>query len=429
MSAPPTSRVGRYPRHPFSVQQIPMHIQPFCIAPVLPGETLDNLYFESRAVSAPVKNSLIGWKLEYYYFYVRITDLLQDTIRDMFVDPTNTDLSATLGIAATDRHYYTAKGGIDYMKRGVRRIVDEWFRDEGDSYDTWKTVVNGSDLYVAPIKELLWMDSLTDKDDLPMGTDPGVVSTAGDLEALMQAFEQLRALGIANMTYEDWLRTNGIAIPRKDENAPELLAKFTDFQYPSNTIDPLTGNPSSALSWVFKNGSKDKKFFKEPGFIIGLTIARPKLYFSGPFGSLTGFLSRAWDWLPNYLWDLEGQASTSLKKFAGGTGPLGDLTSTTGENAYWVDMRDLFLHGDQYQNRYPHTDGTTPSYDGNFNLVPLPANQDSIATRQYVTKTMMDALFDGAESAQGVCQDGYVSFNIKGHQVDYTESHQVAGDI
>ena len=40
MSAPPTSRVGRYPKHPFIVNAKPFTLQPIGIARVLPGETL-----------------------------------------------------------------------------------------------------------------------------------------------------------------------------------------------------------------------------------------------------------------------------------------------------------------------------------------------------------------------------------------------------
>jgi len=425
MTAPPTNRTGRYPRHTFHSKNYLFHIHPFFFAPVLPGETLENIYMESRVVSAPMKSSIIGCTQEYYFFYVRITDLLSDTIRDMFVDPTNTDLAATLGVASTSLHYYTAKGGVDYMKQAVTRVVNEFFRDEGETFSTAQSSINSESVAIAQIREMLWMDSLTDKDDMPAGADPGSVSTAGDLEALMQAFEQLRALGMANMTYEDFLRSYGISIPKKDENAPELIARFKDFQYPSNTIDPADGSATAAFSWVFKNGSKERKFVKEPGFLLGVSITRPKVHFGGLAGSLAAHLTRAWDWLPNYLWDLDGQAATSLKKFAAGTGPLGDRTSTTGEANYWVDMRDLFLHGDQFQNVRPWTDGTTPSGDSSRNILMLPADQDSIATRKYPTKTMMDGLSVGGSAY--VDMDGYVSLNIKGHQVDYTQANIAEG--
>lgn len=421
MSAPPTSRVGRYPRHTFQYASPCHSVIPFMIAPVLPGETLENLFMEARVVSDPVKNPLIGWKKEYYFFYVRVTDLLNDTIRDMFVDPTNTDLAATLGVGGSNKNFYTAKGGVDYTARAYRRIVEEFFRDEGETMETAMYTGGPEGFALAQIREIGWLDSATDKDDMPVGPDPGAVSNAADLEALMQAFEQLRALGIANMTYEDFLRSYGIAIPNKDENKPELLCRFTDFQYPSNTIDPLTGDPSSALSWVFKNGSKDRKFFKEPGFIMGVAVTRPKLYFGGLSGNLSAHLTRAWDWLPNYLWAQESQAMTSLKKFSAGTGPLGDWTSGE-DDAYWVDMRDLFLHGDQWNNTVGRIDGVDPTANGAFNTLSTPTPK-TLATRKYPSTLDLMGLFVDGENYGRVRADGYCSLNIKGHQVDYTQAN------
>ena len=62
MSAPPTSRVGRYPKHPFKVNAIPFTLQPIGIARVLPGETLKNIKFEDRVVTKPIVNPIVGWK-------------------------------------------------------------------------------------------------------------------------------------------------------------------------------------------------------------------------------------------------------------------------------------------------------------------------------------------------------------------------------
>ena len=403
---PAKSRVGRYPKHTFQILDIPYSIQPFMIAPVLPGETMKNLYFESRVITNPIKNSIIGWKKEYFFFYVRVTDLLSDAIRDMFVDPANVDLMATMGIAANKVDEYTAKGSIDYLHRGLVRITEEYFRDEGEA---WNSSVTTPGIPMAHIKDTFWMDSLTDKDDMPEGAAISGATDAGDLDRLMDAFEQLRALGIANMTYEDFLRSYGIRIPDKDEAKPEMLARFTDFQYPSNTIDPLTGTPSSAVSWVFKNSHRDPKFFKEPGFIIGVTVTRPKVYFGGLAGNLAGFMGRAWDWMPNYL---DAMPETSLKNFAADTGPLGDRTAAT--DAYWVDMRDLLLYGDQYQNMAEFN--PAPAVDGSIHLVPLPTGNNHQG--KVMTEAMVLDFFVGDDPY--VRQDGYVTLSIEGTQRDQT---------
>lgn len=406
-----TERIGRYPKFPFQTQEVPFSAVPFLLAPVLPGETLQNLYMEARVVSDPVASPLIGWKKEYHFFYVRITDLLVDAIRDMFVDPTNTDLTATLGIASNDTAYYRAKGGIDYRRRCLQKVMEHYFRDDGEA---WNKTVDSAGYPMVQFKDNLWMDSLTDKDLMPEGPAIASATDAGDLDRLMDAFEHLRALGINSMTYEDWLRSHGIAIPNKDEGKPEHIARFSDFQYPSNTIDPANGAPTSALSWVFKNSARDPKFFKEPGFILGVSITRPKLYYSGLAGDMASFMGRAWDWMPNYL---SAMPETSLKFFAGDTGPLGDRT--TAPDGYWADMRDVLLYGDQFQNRTAFN--AVPANVGSQHLVALPTG-DTFDSKN-VTETMVKQLFVTPASAFYVRQDGFVSLNVKGVQVDYTNGN------
>lgn len=406
----PKGRVGRYPRHSFNIKSLPFTATPFMIAPVMVGETMKNLFMESRVVTDPIRNPLIGWKQQYYYFYVRITDLTLDAVRDMFVDPANVDLAATQGNAANDQFYYTGKGGIPYAKLGVKRIVDTYFRDQDQVADTYKTAAG--DQYIVQFQQEMFLDSLTDKDLMPEGSAISGATDAGDLERLMMAFEQLRAMGVSNMTYEDWLRSNGIAIPNKDENKPELLARFSDYSYPANTIDPTSGVPRSAMSWVFKQGERSPKAFKEPGFIIGISVTRPKVYFAGLAGNIAAHLGRAWDWSPNYLWSMP---QTTLKNFAGDTGPLGDRTAAP--DGYFLDMRDAFLYGDQWQN---HTAfANDPVVSGDNHMVDLPDGANF--NWKYPTETECKSFFvDSAGTATFVKQDGYVSLSIDGQMVDHT---------
>lgn len=411
----PTSRVGRYPKHPFITREVPFSAQPFMIAPVLPGETLQNLFFESRVVSDPILNPLIGWKKEYYFYYVPITLLLVDEIRDMFIDPANADIAATHGIVASDPAFYTTKGGVDYLKRCVTRIVEDHYRDEGETAGDF-ALANGVPL--VQIRDRLWMDSLTDEDDAALATDPGVATDSPanmeQLNTLWEMYDQLTAVGIAQMTFEDFIRSYGISVPEViTERKSELLGRFADFQYPSNTINPADGAPASALSWVFKNGKRDPKFFTEPGFIVGLSISRPKVYFGGLAGNLSGHLTRAWDWLPKYL--NEGSPipvpETAMKKFATDTGPLGDRSTAT--DGYWVEMRDLFLYGDQFHNYRAWADGADPTDDFGNHLLALPPGDDH-SKHKYPTEAQAKGFFKTPASASYVRQDGYVSLQIKG---------------
>ena len=404
----PTDRVGRYPKHNFQVRSQPFVAQPFLLARVLPGETMSNLFFESRVITDPIRNPIIGWKKEYYFFYVKVTDLMIDAIRDMFVDPTNASVAGAHGEAANVQRTYTAKGGVDWTQKCLDKVVLHWFRDQDET--AAGNVLAAGDRLVQ-IRDTLFLDSLTDKDLLPEGDAIAGATDAGDLDRLMDAFNMLRAMGVANLTYEDWLRQQGIAVPEKDEGKPELLDRFTDFQYPSNTINAATGAPTSAVSWVFKQSSRKPKFFKEPGFVIGVSVVRPKVYFSGLAGSAAGFATRAWDWTPDYL---RAMPETSLKQFTAGTGPLGDLTTDT--DAYWLDMRDELLYGDQFQNMAAFN--AVPANDGTYNLVALPLQTLAF---KYPTENMVKSFFvDSAGTAFYIRQDGYASLSIKGHETDHT---------
>lgn len=408
MSAPPTDRVGRYPKHPFLVNGGCFTATPMCIARVLPGETLENLFMESRVVTDPILNPIIGWKKEYYFFYVKMTDLMIDAVKNLFIDPNNAEITNDVA-AANHQINYTAKGGIEWMRLACDRVVSTYFRDDGETAAS-RTWADGR--RIVQIREQLWMDSLTDKDDMPEGAAIAGATDAGDLDRLMDAFNNLRALSIMDMTYEDFLRSYGISIPQKDENKPEMLAHFSDFQYPSNTIDPVSGTPSSAVSWVFKNGERKRRLFKEPGFIIGLSVTRPKVYFGGLAGSALGFAKRAWDWMPNYTMDMP---ETALKNFALNTGPVGDRTAGTVWDSYFVDMRDELLYGDQYQNVRAFTATLADNFANHMLALP-----DATGNRKYPTETQCKGFFKTPASAFNVKQDGYVSLSIKGLQVDYT---------
>lgn len=413
-----TDRVGRYPKHPFQTREVAFSAQPFLIAPVLPGETLQNLYFESRVVSDPIVNPIIGWKKEYYFYYVPVTLLLVDAIRDMFIDPLNTDITATHGVAAADFAYYQGKGGVDYLKRCVARVMEDHFRDEGETSSQYQ-LANGIPL--VQIRDRLWMDSLTDKDNAALATDPGATgdtpTNMEQLNALWEMYDQLKSVGVAQMTFEDFIRSYGISVPETiTERRSELLARFSDWQYPSNTVNPANGSVASAVSWVFKNGKRDPKFFNEPGFVVGISISRPKVYFNGLASNLSAFLTRAWDWLPNYLNEgsLMPLPETAMKKFAADTGPLGDHPGAA--DAYWVEMRDLFLFGDQFHNYRSWAENSTPPNDMAQHLLAIPpANNHHL--HKYPTEAQCKGFFvDSAGTAFHVRQDGYVQLQIKGAQ-------------
>lgn len=399
--APRMMRKTRNPQHTFQIRQRPWQIQPFMIAPVLPGETLKNLTMQARVVSDPLKSKLVGWWYETYFFYVKHRDLAaRDDLVAMHL--TGASLAAYKAGAAVVPSY-TFKGAVDWQTMCLTRIVEQWFRDEGE---TWNADLIDT-LPVAQINRDMFIDSVVDNTVSPPaenvlqdggGSDDGIIST---YQAMWDRMRQMRQ---TNMSFEDWLRMQGVSgvkTPEKESSyKPELVRYDREWTYPTNTVEPTTGVPSSAAVWSTQIRADKDRFFKEPGFLVGVQVVRPKVYLSSLKGAGVGALDEARLWLPSILAD---EPYTSIKQHVvGGSndGPLGTVPT----NGYWIDYRDLFIYGDQFVNFDIATAG-----DGNSVALPTAALK-----RRYADSTMANNLFLGAAPANVIRSDGVVSLNILG---------------
>ena len=403
----PTGRMGRVmrnPRHSFIIEQRPFEITPFLIAPVLPGETLKNLLWQARAVTKPIKNPLVGWWLEYYLFYVKMRDLdARDTLTAMLIDP-STSIEAIDTDSATT-WTYAFDESIDFTQLCLERVVAEWFRDEGELWNDF-TITAGRP--AAKINSDTWLDSVVDRTilldpddpDITVGVDDQI--SASEIDTALRQWEFLRSMNLTAMDYEDFLATFGIKQAAVDLHRPELIRYSRDWQYPSNTVNPSDGAPTSAVSWSISERADKNRFFREHGFIFGVTVARPKVYLEKQTGSGVGMLTNSYSWLPAIMSD---DPRTSLREFAAGTGPLPSAT-----NAYVVDLRDLFLYGDQFVN-FALT-------EADMSIVDLP--NAALTNKKYPTSAEVDLLFTAASPANIVTQDGVVSMAIAGTQIDTT---------
>ena len=124
----------RSPRHTFQLRHKPFCIQPFMLAPVLPGETMKSLLLQARAVTAPIANPLIGWWLEYYFFYVKHRDLDgRDDFSEMMLD-LEKDMSSYHS-SASAVHYHMANR-INWSQLCLKRVTEEYFRTEDEVWNT-----------------------------------------------------------------------------------------------------------------------------------------------------------------------------------------------------------------------------------------------------------------------------------------------------
>lgn len=402
-----TGRKWRRPRHDFYVRHRPFAIQPFCLAPVLPGETLKQGLLQARVVTHPIANPLIGWNIEHYLFYVKHRDMTgREILTDWTLNPA-TDIS-TLQASGTTNVYYARSGQMKWVEMCLQRVVEEFFRDEGEAWNN--ATIDG--LPLAKFNKNGWTDSVKLKsaleslgDDLPDDADN---ASMDDLDRLQQQYMFLKEMKLTEMTYEDFLRSYGIRGPMaEDPHKPELLRYVREWSYPTNTIDPTDGSPTSAVSWSVADRVDKDRFFTEPGFIFGVTCARPKVYFKNQNGAAAGWFINPFHWMPAVMQD---HPWASLISHAGASG-----ASTVISTDYVWDARDVYVYGDQFLSQ----DVGTPVEAQNFF-----GNPTATAGARFPSPTDIRALFvdttDASTAANFVRQDGSLLLNILGRQQDMT---------
>lgn len=395
---PKMARKPRRPQHRFYTESKPWEITPICIAPVLPGETMKNLLLQSRVVSSPVKSSIVGWWLEYFFFYVTHRQVANSANNIAMV----LDATATLATsAANTAHYYDGRGH-NWVDQCLTVVVNEWFREQGE---TLATATGRGSRPLAKIGIEDFKESLIDTTVLPDGGALGATQEAQD--KALELYEYLRTMNFTRMTYEDWLATYGVSLPKVEQrDRPELLRYVREWTYPNNTVEPTTGVPSAAASWGVTERADKDRFFTEPGFVFGVQVARPKIYFGNQTGHAASMLDRVMRWLPALMGD---DPSSSLAEFTTTQGPFGKAAGGF-TNGYWLDVRDLYLYGDQFM------DAIAASTQSAAIALPTIAQ-----AHRYATEAMGDGLFvGGTDPLRCIRADGSVALNILGTQMDYT---------
>lgn len=402
---PQFQRKTRNPQHPFALRHMPFQIQPFLLAPVLPGETLKSGNIQSRCVTDPIKNPLIGYWLEHYVFYVpHLAMPNADAWKSMVLEP-DFDTAGQETAAANLKNYHAANtiDWVDECLKTILRAEEGWFRSGEEAWNV--ATIDG--VPSARIQTESWLDSVINDDDMPDVTIDGSTTPIEltQLNKLQLQWEALTSMGLTEATYEDFLRTYGVRVNKaEDPTRPELLRYSRAWQYPSNTVDPATGAPSSAVSWAVSQTLDKDRFFKWPGFVFGVTVCRPKVYLSKQKGIASSLLDNALSWLPAILRDNFG---ASLKQVPNTEGPLqGNVT----DSHYWVDLVDLFMYGDQFVN-FALT-------ETNAGLVALPT---TALQKKYPSQADVEALFVGTTAATRlVRQDGITTLAIASALQDRT---------
>jgi hypothetical protein len=399
---------------------------------------MKNALIQTRCVSDPIANPLIGWWLEYFLFYVKLRDIeycqlpttpgvpLYPEVESMLLDP-NWDFSvSTMYEAAARPGTYKAAGSIDWTYLALRRVVETYFRLQGESF----TIRTLDGLPIASLYEdegdsvgAGWWDSAVRGANVTWDTGINVdlnldqTITTAEIDQAMRMWQYQLAVGQTQMNFQDYLKQFGITLPVDDLHRPELLRFVRQWQYPSNTVDPLTGKPTSALSWSVAERADKDRFFSEPGFILLLSCARPKIYYKNQSDAAVQMMTNSFAWLPQVF---ASDPQTSMRYFAPGNvgktrGPL-DGTIVASPGGYWVDIKDLFLYGDNFTN----LDRT-----GKANNI-IDAPTPTLTMRYGALVDAQNLFVDNAAAGtlQFIKQDGVMDLNILGTQVDSSDQGQ-----
>lgn len=341
----------RRPQHQFYAHFLPMDLQPVAFVPVLPGETLKNILFQARVMTTPLVNRITGWWIETYWFYVRAS-ILDKVAASMNFAPSMIDLGQTLGVEAADLTQFGSKNGDSRAARyAYIACVNEFFRDDDEAISSATT-----SLVQARLRQPGWWDSILPKsyldtisggiaDDVIGDTVSGALDQVGEVARALETYRMLREMGVTNLEYDDWLRSFGVSIAAPTEERVELLRYTKEWQYPSSTVnvDATTQRVSAVASWSLTERADKDRYFREPGLLVAMVLARPKVYHDRQQSGV-GHLLTAVDWQTPF----------------GGLDGYERYRDVLGMTGYQFDSRDLFIHGDQY--RYAVRGTAVPAY-------------------------------------------------------------------
>lgn len=415
-------RTNRRPQHPYFIRQFPWGITPFFIAPVVPGETVKSVLLQARVVSEPIINPLVGWHLEYYFFYVKLSDIpimrTEDNMRAL-IDPAYDwadIITAAGGTTANLAHYFAGGAGmVNWVQLCLEQVVNWYFRDEGEvAGDHTLTDTAGVVWYAAALGRRTAIDSALledayDAQDVSITVGVDDVITMSELHTAMDMYEALRRANLIEMNYEDWLRAYGVKPPVTEQtHRPELIRFMRHWQYPTNTIDPSNGTPRSALSWSIAERADKDRYCREPGFLFGVTVVRPKVYLGNVDGTFSSAMNSSLAWLPPGTLN---DPRLRMRPIAHDAGPLATVVTDT--DGYRFDIGDLLKYGEDFRNR-DGTDGQTTPNSGQAPAMALPnaalTNRDYVSTADNIYNLFVDE--DGTNSAVYVKQDGIVSLDV-----------------
>jgi len=163
----------------------------------------------------------IGWWCEYFFFYVKWRDLAgwdtDGSIGHEMVDMMVSNASLA-GFQDVDGNAWTYcyPGAVDFLLECTKRIVDEYFRDQGENWDDQL-------LDSVPLVKIYGRGASDAFEKLTLATayEDRTVAVPDDMNELSQAWNEwaaLRDMQMVDMDFNDWMRTYGSNIRETEES-------------------------------------------------------------------------------------------------------------------------------------------------------------------------------------------------------------------
>lgn len=417
------TRKLRKPVHTFTLGTRPFGIYPFLLAPVLPGETLENFSMQARVVSDPINDKLGGAHLEYMLFYVKLRDLVgRDSFEQMLIDPAFDETS--VDDAGDDPLHYFHGGGatghINWSELCYARVVDEYFRGEEETVANFVDATSVVGMAKAQVSSIPgWLDSMLPGDIVDVMTEAtGITVSAGtadffsgqEVEDLMMRYHLAKQQGLTQKSFEDYLAESGVSQANiLEPHVPELLMQDREWTYPTNSINESDGAASSAWVWSSQVRRSTSRFFTEPGFLYAVTIIRPKVYYENLEGHAASLMNSMERWLTP---DLRNFPDAGRVQSAASTGQA--AVGNNSEKYEW-NVDDLLLYGDQWNNIAIGQAASDPDYR---NHVALPVDGTNTINSRYAPDADISNMFVDSADASGLrkCRyDGIVNLSINSY--------------
>lgn len=413
----------RHPAHKFAIRTAPWCIQPVAIAPVIPGDTLEGARIQARVATDPLAAKLLGWWTELHLFYVKHRDTSESAnLQSMVLSPPSAVATST--VSGGGRATYRLHGKPDFVSLALTAVVNWYFRDEGETASNFVCSLNN--LPLAKIGVTDWTMSLQKTSNIT-AVDVALdgTPTASEVEAALIQYEWLRQNNLVQMTYEDWLATYGVRVETPAVNRPELLRSIREWSYPTNTITQGTGAVSSACVWSIAERVDKKRFFSEPGWLLAVSVTKPKVLRRLQPGAASNLMTDAYTWLPAVLRDDPYTSLVAMDTVSGALPDI-DIASMT------ADIKDLLVYGDQFLAVTPSVaggdsvaaSGAWSANGGQTSLTGAITGGDVTSGRlDYPLGTLAERnqLFVGQVNETSLIQlDGVISFDIASSVVDTT---------